>query len=280
MQKIIFGVMGLVLAGCVGTAVPTDAECDDAARNMGGHYSYPNVRIEKLFGLNDGVLANTNLFPATSNSWQHYNLNLGKNENGFTTCTVHMERDAKTGRLALEYVELERTLNLGADDAELLDECRNAVGWLNDKLGTDMELKSLADLQMMRTRCGMRHGRVGITLCHTSVYADLAEDQQIHLAAHDAVFMKRGDEYVEMAPASIEITIRVGKEVRRKWPKIKRAVRQEDGKIIEVPDEEGPVDVHGVEIGMDVSEKLSKAVKMREQERPRMARPVGGKKGP
>lgn len=274
-RLIVVGLIAFVLAGCVGTSVPTVFDRDDAEESLNRHYTYPNVRIGKLFGINSEVLANTNMFPLAGNGWHHYQLNLEKNDSGFAMCTVHLKPSMKTGCLGLEYITLTRTLGLGVDDSELLRECRNAIGWVNDKIGTEMDLDALTDLNRLRAHHKCERNRCALTLCDTSVYADLADGQQVHVSGHDAVFMKRGYEYVEMAPASIEITFRVGESDCRQRLLIRRRFVEKDGNIVEVPEPEEK-DVQTVSVGVDVSKELGAAIKKRDRERPRKARLVGG----
>ncbi len=276
-KMIAMSVLAAAFAGCVGPSIPPVTDCDDSERFSSRDYTYPNVRIGKLFGINQEVLADTNIFPVVGNNWHHYNLNLAKDENGFVRCTAHLEQDAKTGRLKLEYISLERTLKPGADDKELLHACRSAISWVNDKLGTDMELDALVDLNRLRIHNKCVQNRCALALCHTSVYANLADGQQVHVSGHDAVYMKRGNEYVEMSPPGVEVTFRVGDDDCARRLKCRRHLKSKDGKIV-LEAEPTAKDVQTVSVGADISEKLSAAMKKRDCERPRRANPAAADK--
>jgi len=268
-KMVTMSVLATAFAGCVGPSIPPVTDCDDSERISSRDYMYPNVRIGKLFGINQEVLADTNLFPVAGNNWHHYNLNLAKNENGFTKCTIHLEQDAKTGCLKLEYISLERTLKPGADDKELLQACCKAISWVNDKLGTDMELDALVDLNRLRIHNKCVQNLCALALCRTSVYANLADGQQVHVSGCDAVYMKRGSEYVEMIPPSVAVTFRVGDDDCARRLKCRRHLERKDEAV------------QTVSVGVDISEKLSAAVKKRNCERPRRAKPViRGNEGP
>jgi len=272
MRKLmVIGVFVVGLAGCVDMAAQSQRVGSVAKRKTGIHYAYSNVRIDKLFGLNEDVLSDTNLFPRVSSPWHHYELELDKTDGWFGRCTAHLERDAQTGRLELDYIELSRSLDPGSDDAELLSECRKTLHWLNDRLGTDMELEKLTDLETMKSgRIGGR-ASLSITLCDTSVHADLAGGQQICMRASDAVFMKRGNEYVEMAPPSIDVCVRVGKEDCQRRKCLGRCRPTKTEGTAEFADSK-PEDVLSVSFGADLSKALSKKVKEREKEGPRRIR--------
>jgi len=264
--------MAVGFAGCVGTSVPTDTARDDSERAECPDFTYSNVRIDKLFGLNDKVLSDTNLFSAVGNNWHHYELKLEDDGSGFTSCTLHLERDEKTRQLRLEYANLERRLALDSDDDDLLREYRKTIGWLNDRLGTDIEIESLVDWRQSRLRNEARDNRCALTLCHTCVRANLADGQEVLVKAQDAVFMRRDGEYIEMAPAAVEVTIRM---MDRGMPLLGPlvALDRTDCEAKELT----PAEIHGVAIGCDLSAKLSKAVRDRERERPRKVRRVNGK---
>ena len=89
-KKLRFGLLGAVIVGSA-VGLPIMAIADDGISIREDQLEYPEIKLTKIFGVNDEVLADTNRFPVSSSRW--YDLDLPEDMGGFKTVKFSLTDD-------------------------------------------------------------------------------------------------------------------------------------------------------------------------------------------
>jgi len=199
-------VVGTVLAfcGCAGIGKWTAVEADESEPMRNERVNCRALKIEKLFGLDNSVLSDTNRFCRMEEPGV-YHVTLPESFCECQKMIVFLDDgffSSKTNQsIRLRSVELKRTLRDEAGDGGLEDEFQATCEHVAKLLGVEIGAVELASPVAWRKS---KTNQVGWGL-RTNAYFDLAEGQSVSVRAVDAIYVKRGNDFILSSPAAIEI---------------------------------------------------------------------------
>lgn len=202
--KLIIPAIVAILCGCAGVGKWTAHEDVEAGRSRGDRVNCRSTKIVKLFGLDNEVLADTNRFSKAQDPHVYY-LTLPEPMCECSQAIVFMNDGVlsrKKGEpLKLRSVELKRTLREDAGDDGLEAEYQGTCEYVASLLGVEV---GEVELESPKAFLKSKTNHPGWGMRSTTNF-DLAEGQSVSVRAIEAIYTKRGNEYVVCSPAAIEI---------------------------------------------------------------------------
>lgn len=89
-KQLEFGLLCVAIVGCA-VGLPIKAVADNGISIREDRLEYPEIKLTKIFGVSDEVLADTNRFPVSSSRW--YDLDLPETMGGFKTVKFTLTDD-------------------------------------------------------------------------------------------------------------------------------------------------------------------------------------------
>ena len=81
-KRLIVGILGIVAVGCAGNPAIKIVE-DKIVSMRQERIEHPEIKLKKIFGINEEMLADTKRFPVSSSHW--YDFDLPEEMGGFKT---------------------------------------------------------------------------------------------------------------------------------------------------------------------------------------------------
>ena len=150
-KQLKFGLLYAAVVGCT-VGMPIKAVANDGISIREDRLEYPEIKLTKIFGVNDEVLADTNRFPVSSSRW--YDLDLPEDMGGFKTVKFSLTDDK--GKFGIYNATMTKVLSADADDRKLLEEFRSAVDIVGKRLGVELKCPGLVDVDQWKRDWGTR----------------------------------------------------------------------------------------------------------------------------
>ena len=243
MKKLLIGVVGVIVAECV--SEPAISLIDDPEISINdGRYEHKEIKLSKIFGINEEMLADTNRFPVSSHHW--YEFDLPEEECGFKTVKFSFNNNLKE-RFGICSIEMSKVLPEDSNDEDLKKEFAEAVNLVARKLGIEVTCPQLEDVGRWRKQWdGVgQHTRP----LRTRVYIELSGGYEIDIEAREALYLRRDGEDCLMSNAKVVIGVQNSRGFSIPLLRSETHVDDEDRVA------------RKVEFGNDLSEMLSKDLK-------------------
>lgn len=244
-KRLIVGILGIVAVGCAGNPAIKIVE-DKIVSMRQGRLAHPEIKLKKIFGINEEMLADTNRFPVSSSHW--YDFDLPEDMGGFKAVKFSLTDDK--GKFGIFNVEIVKKLPPDSDDSDLLKEFKSAVDMVGRVVGIDIECPVLVDVDEWKRHWGRHSDNTSFMRLDSDVRIELADGYSINIKAKDATYVKRKGKLQLVANAVVEVEVRNDKDGLRQ---LRRRGLDQKKKPVAIARE--------VEFGSDLSQQLSEATK-------------------
>ena len=259
-EQLIFGMLGVVVAGCA-VGLPSEAFADNGISRREGWLECPEVKLTKIFGVNEEMLADTNRFPVSSCRW--YGVDLPEAMGGFRTVEFSLKDDK--GKFGIYNATMTKVLSAEADDCKLLEEFKSAVDMVGKLLGVELECPGLINVDKWKRRWGIG---VDTLRLYSDLRVKLADGYEISISAKDATYVKRNGGWRLVSNASVEVELENANLQKRQLSELESGLAKLGDRLHKHSAESKNIDtVREVEFGVDLSQQLSEAVKEEAEDR-------------
>ena len=256
-KKLRFGLLGAVIVGSA-VGLPIMAIADDGISIREDQLEYPEIKLTKIFGVNDEVLADTNRFPVSSSRW--YDLDLPEDMGGFKTVKFSLTDDK--GKFGIYNATMTKVLSPEADDGKLLEEFRSAVDIVGKRLGVELKCPGLVDVDQWKRDWGTRDNMLRM---YSDLRVKLADGCEISISAEDATYVRRKGEWLLVANAAVKVEV---ENANGRLQEIESRLANLEDRLHKRSSESRQIDtVREVEFGVDLSQQLSEVVKEEAEDR-------------
>ena len=253
-KQLKFGLLCVAIVGCA-VGLPIKAVADNGISIREDRLEYPEIKLTKIFGVSDEVLADTNRFPVSSSRW--YDLDLPETMGGFKTMKFSL-RDAK-GKFGIYNATMTKVLPAEADDCKLIEEFKSAVDMVGKLIGVELECPGLIDVEKWKCHWGMD---VDMLRLYSDLRVKLADGYEIRVFAKDAAYVRRNGEWHLVSNASVEVDVENGGYKLLRVQELERRLGKLEDRLHKRSSESRQIDtVREVEFGVDLSQQLSEIVK-------------------
>ena len=198
-KQLKFGLLYAAVVGC-SVGMPIKVVANDGISIREDRLEYPEIKLTKIFGVNDEVLADTNRFPVSSSCW--YDIDLPEDMGGFKTVKFTLKDD--NGKFGIYYATMTKELPAEADDRKLLEEFKSAVDMVGKILGVKLKCPGLIDVEKWKRHWGMDADMLRL---HSDLWVKLADGYEIRVFAKDATYVRRDGEWHLVANAFVEVEV-------------------------------------------------------------------------
>lgn len=256
-KQLKFGLLYAAVVGCT-VGMPIKAVANDGISIREDRLEYPEIKLTKIFGVNDEVLADTNRFPVSSSRW--YDLDLPEDMGGFRTVEFALTDDK--GKFGICNATMTKVLLPEADDGKLLEEFRSAVDIVGKRLGVELKCPGLVDVDQWKRDWGTRDNMLRM---YSDLRVKLADGCEISISAEDATYVRRKGEWLLVANAAVKVEV---ENANGRLQEIESRLANLEDRLHERSRERRQLGtVREVEFGVDLSQQLSEVVKEEAEDR-------------
>ena len=253
-KQLKFGLLYAAVVGCT-VGMPIKAVANDGISIREDRLEYPEIKLTKIFGVSDEVLADTNRFPVSSSCW--YDIDLPEDMGGFKTVKFSLTDDK--GKFGIYNATMTKVLPAEADDCKLLEEFKSAVDMVGKLLGVELKCPGLIDVEKWKCHWGMD---VDMLRLYSDLRVKLADGYEIRVFAKDAAYVRRNGEWHLVSNASVEVDVENGGYKLLRVQELERRLGKLEDRLHKRSSESRQIDtVREVEFGVDLSQQLSEIVK-------------------
>ena len=253
-KQLKFGLLYAAIVGCT-VGMPINVVANDGISIREDRLEYPEIKLTKIFGVNDEVLADTNRFPVSSSCW--YDIDLPEDMGGFKTVKFTLKDD--NGKFGIYYATMTKVLPAEADDRKLLEEFKSAVDMVGKILGVELKCPGLIDVEKWKRHWGMGADMLSL---RSNLRVKLADGCEIRIDAADATYVRRDGEWRLVANASVIVRVENANLLRRRLQELESRLGKLEDRLHKRSSESRQIGtVHEVEFGVDLSQQLSEIVK-------------------
>ena len=253
-KKLKVGLLCVAIVGCA-VGLPIKAVAENGISIREDRLEYPEIKLTKIFGVSDEVLADTNRFPVSSSCW--YDIDLPEDMGGFKTVEFTLEDD--NGKFWIYDATMTKELPAEADDRKLLEEFKSAVDMVGKLLGVKLKCPGLIDVKKWKRHWGMDADMLRL---HSDLWVKLADGCEIRIDAADATYVRRDGEWRLVANASVIVRVENANLLRRRLQELECRLGKHEDRLQKRSSESRQIGtVREVEFGVDLSQQLSEVVK-------------------
>lgn len=208
MKHLIFGIIGIAVAGCTTRQAVVMENCEEAMAGS-AHLEAKHIHLKSLLGIDDAVLADTNRFVLEASNYSQ-DFKFDEPFGGFVEARVYLDemtpscRDVSDGKPhRLRSVELKRELPNATTEEELVAEWQVSCDFIAGFLEVEPPQVCLVDVSKWRRGLG-KFTMGGV---HSCVVFDLADGQYIDVRLTEPSYAMRRGKIVVVSPGYVKISL-------------------------------------------------------------------------